>query len=166
MTGAVIMILTCLGKMPCIVLYEERRWGEGRIYTSPGGRIEKEETPIEGAIRETAEEAYITFPKEILGEGVKIGDCYFWAVFVEKEKVSRQRFLDIRFGGTKLRPEQKEMYDLTWVPLKNLVKSVRDGSIYVVDITGRRIKLRKNFYDALRVANKLFGLIRLKLKEC
>jgi len=158
MTGAVIIIITYCGSIPSIVLYEERRRGEGRIYTSPGGSIDKGETPIEAAIRETAEEAYLKFPVEALNGGVKIGNCYFWVVFINK--VDRQKFLDIRFGEIKLKSVQKEMYDMTHVPLENLVDSVRAGSRWVVNITGKRIRLRKEFYDALRYENTLFGLIK------
>ena len=74
MPGAVIMILTCIGQIPSIVLYEERG-REGRVYTSPGGGIDKGETPIKTAIRETVEEAYLKFPTEALSGGIKIGNC-------------------------------------------------------------------------------------------
>jgi 8-oxo-dGTP pyrophosphatase MutT (NUDIX family) len=163
MTGAVVMIITYYGSIPSIVLYEERRRGEGRIYTSPGGGIDKGETPIEAAIRETTEEAYLKFPVESLNGGVKIGNCYFWSVFINK--VDRQKFLNIRFGPIKLKSVQKEMYDLTFVPLENLVDSIRSGSIWVVDVFGKRIKLRKDFYNALRFENTLFGLIKTTLQS-
>ena len=151
--AAVIVILECVDykkkSIPCVVLYEERRWGEGIVYSSPGGSIDKGETYKEAALRETEEEAFLVVPSGLLTEKNKviIGKVHFWVV--KLQNVSREDFIKARFCTPGLKKYQKETHDLVKVPIAMFKRAVLNKDRYVTDLGGRKLKLRKAFYDCL-----------------
>lgn len=154
--ASVIIILECVSykktSIPCIVLYEERKWNEGTVYSSPGGSKDASETFLEAAIRETEEEAFLKVPEELLiqnggREGLVIGTTHFWVV--KLPSVNRETYIRARFCNENLKKYQKETHDLTKVPILSFKKAVASKLRHVVDLGGRRIKLRSAFYKCL-----------------
>lgn len=165
--SSVVIIVECVSyrktSIPCVVLYEEKRWHEGTIYSSPGGYKDKGETYLEAAIRETREEAFLEIPKEKMGNPIKVGKVYFWVV--KLPRVSREEFIKARFCVEGLKSSQKETYDLTKVPLMNLKKAIRERYRYVTDLGGRKLKLRKAFYDCLIADERIIKKIESVFKR-
>ena len=154
--AAVIIILECVNykkkSIPSIVLYEERKWGEGTVYNSPGGNIDKGETAKEAAIRETKEEAFIDIPSSMLTEKNKVivGKVHFWVVKLRSTGLlSREEYIKARFCTPGLKRYQKETHDITKVPITSFKRAILNKERYITDMGGRKLKLRKSFYDCL-----------------
>lgn len=173
-----IVILECLDdgvkSIPVMVLYKEVRVGEDWFWGPPGGSIDKGESEVECALRETEEEAYIKFER---GELVEVGvcnGCYMWVVKIDnkdkrrKKMITSEWFKEKRFGkdSGKLKRVQKEMHDLTKVSMLEIRDALVRGERWVVDIYGKKIKLRKVFYNELRECDELMKVIEGCIRGC
>lgn len=151
--ASVIVILECVDNKkkstPCIVLYEEHKWNEGTVYNCPGGNVDKGETHKMAAMRETMEEAFLSVPENMLTNKnrIIIDKVYFWVI--KLNKIDRESFIKARFCTPGLKRYQKETHDLIKVPIMSLKKSCNMKDRYVTDLGGRKIKLRRSFYNCL-----------------
>jgi 8-oxo-dGTP pyrophosphatase MutT (NUDIX family) len=167
--ASVIIILECVDfrkhSIPCLVLYEEHKWGEGKVYSSPGGSRDKGESFIDAAIRETKEETFLDVPRRLLKTGeIVVGTTHFWVV--KLEDIKREEYIKARFCSDNLKKYQKETHDLTKVPISILKRAIELKSRYVLDLGGRWVKLRRSFYNCLVNDSRLIKRINLVDSKC
>ena len=140
-----------------LILYSENR-NNNIFYTSPGGHVEIGETPLDGAIRELCEEAYICVPKSgfIKIPPIITPQCYFW-ILKYRNSIDLQYFYHIRYGNYFLNKNQKEMTGITRIPVAEFIKKINNPNYIIHDYQGQPINLRSCFLKALRHNN--FNLI-------
>lgn len=156
MPGATIIILTTYASINCICVYKEyRRWAPNGFWSTPGGSIDAGESPLTAAIRETEEESYLKFTPEELSEPIAGKNCTYYVVYIDY--VSKRDFLKKRYETPNLKPEQKEMWNMTFVPIKNLYSETR----FVEDVNGKVVGLR----DILFADFQRFPEILKKIQE-
>ena len=97
-----------------VLLVQQRKgnWG------FPKGRVEKNETECETAIREVKEETNIDVEIEDINK--KYIDTYFTKKNVSKEVVF---FLAKRIGG-EIKPQEKEIQNVEWVDLLEAINRI------------------------------------------
>ncbi len=152
-----VIILECLSRnrcsIPVMVLYKEYRINEGWFWGPPGGKIDAGETPIECAIRETKEEAYLPIKEEEMKYIGNYRGCGLWVVKIwddlRKKMLDPGWFKEKRFGTAGLSKYQKEMHDITKVSMLEIRDAIRDNRIWVTDLDGKKIKLRNVFFKEL-----------------
>lgn len=145
MPGATIVIVTTYKDTKCIVVYKEyRRWAPNGFWSTPGGTIDEGETPLDAAIRETKEEAYITLTPEQLSPPLPGKNCTYYITYIPY--VSKKDFLTKRYQSPNLKETEKEMWSLTFVPIYNL----RSNTNNVHDIHGKDVNLRDIFFADLK----------------
>jgi 8-oxo-dGTP pyrophosphatase MutT (NUDIX family) len=159
MTGATIIITTIRKfQTPCIAVYKEyRRWAPTGFWSTPGGSIQKGESPINGAIRETEEETFIRFTPEQLSEPILGKNCTYFITYLKD--IDKRHFLESRYQRSDLRPEQKEMWAITFVPIENL----KGESNIVKDINNKDINLRDIFFADLQRYPEILEKIKEKI---
>ena len=97
-----------------VLLIQQRKgnWG------FPKGRVEKNETESETALREVKEETNLDVKIEDLNKTYK--DCYFTKKNESKEVVY---FLAKRIGG-EIKPQEKEIKNIEWVELSEAINRI------------------------------------------
>jgi len=146
--------------VPCIVLYKELNRGE-IVWSSGGGmRDAKDQDIIETALRELEEETYVKLPRSKLklDESNIYKKCRIW--ITELSDIKRSEFIRIRYETSGLKREQKEMQDLTKVPLRNLISSIDNNTRTTTDILGNKILLRYSQFKCISENKNIYNIIK------
>lgn len=140
---------------PCIILYNEYNHGEN-IWGSAGGMKDPEDTDIkDAALRELYEESYIKLTRnDLKGDGHLYKKCRLWIVNINN--INRKDFLERRYGSGKLKSCEKELYDMTKVPLINFIRSIDQGTRTTTDILNKKIQIRYSQYMAIKNNRELY----------
>lgn len=117
--GAAIVAVDDAGRV-CL-LRQFRHATGGWLVELPAGKLDNREPPIDCARRELAEEAGVT-----AGEWTELGDFYS-SPGILTEVI--HLFLARGLAASDLRPEEHEVFDVSWVPLDEAVAMAARGEL-------------------------------------
>jgi 8-oxo-dGTP pyrophosphatase MutT (NUDIX family) len=117
--GAAIVAVDDAGRV-CL-LRQFRHATGGWLVELPAGKLDNREPPIDCARRELAEEAGVT-----AGEWTELGDFYS-SPGILTEVI--HLFLARGLAASDLRPEEHEVFDVSWVPLDEAVAMAASGEL-------------------------------------
>jgi ADP-ribose pyrophosphatase len=117
--GAAIVAVDDAGRV-CL-LRQFRHATGGWLVELPAGKLDNREPPIDCARRELAEEAGVT-----AGEWTELGDFYS-SPGILTEVI--HLFLARDLAASDLRPEEHEVFDVSWVPLDEAVAMAARGEL-------------------------------------
>lgn len=150
--------------VPCIILYKEYNRGE-YVWSSGGGmKDNRDDNIIQTALRELEEETYIKLPDNLLKleDSFVYKKCRIWVV--ELSDIKRSEFIRIRYETKGLKREQKEMQDLTKVPIANLLSSIDKGTRNTTDILGNNILMRYSQFKCIAENLDLYNKLKKYLE--
>lgn len=119
----------CRDSQGKILLFKEYSYlPDKKIYQFPGGQIQKDETPEQGALRELAEEA------SVKAKNLKFLGKYYWTHRRSKQMIHVFLGTDLGEVFAQADPEEEGTIDKLWFTKEEVEKLIRNGEIVDVDV--------------------------------